>query len=427
MIFLVGSALCGLAQSWRELIAFRALQGLGGGGLMVIDARGGRRHRPAARARQVPGLSSARSSGSRPSSGRCSAASSSTTSAGAGSSTSTCRSAPLALAVIALVFHAHGRSTSPHDRLPRRRAARGGLSAIVLFTSLGGTTYAWRSPQMIALMCCGVVLLVALRVRREARGRADLAARPLPQPHLPVTSAIGFIVGLALFGAITYLPLYLQVVKGRSPTESGLLMTPLMAGVLVTSIVSGQPDLDSAATAFPIAGTALTAVAMLLLSRLTVGTSTWVAAIYMLVARPRARDGDAGARARRPELGRLARSASPRRARRSSGRSAARSASPRSARSSPTASRRAGEPAAGALARIPTRRPGGREASPACVHGRMSRPSPRRSAVFLAAAVSRCSRFCLTWLLREIPLRKTAAAEAAPVQAPSPVGTAPVR
>ena len=99
-----------------------------------------------------------------------------------------------------------------------------------------------------------------------------------------MTSAIGFIIGLALFGAVTYLPLYLQIVKGRSATASGLLLTPMMAGVLITSIASGNLISKTGRyKPFPIVGTAVAALAMLLLSRLAVSTPIWLAALYMLV------------------------------------------------------------------------------------------------------------------------------------------------
>src|SRR6185312_14875949 len=99
-----------------------------------------------------------------------------------------------------------------------------------------------------------------------------------------VTSAIGFIVGLALFGAVTYLPLYLQIVKGRSPTESGLALTPLMLGVLVTSIGSGQLiSRFGRYKPFPIAGTALMAVSMFLLASLSESTPLWQTAVYLIV------------------------------------------------------------------------------------------------------------------------------------------------
>ena len=90
------------------------------------------------------------------------------------------------------------------------------------------------------------------------------------------TSGIGFIVGFALFGAVTFLPLYLQITKGSSPTRSGLELTPLMAGLLVTSIVSGNVITRwGRYRPFPIAGTAVMAVGMFMLGRLEVGTPTW--------------------------------------------------------------------------------------------------------------------------------------------------------
>jgi MFS family permease len=99
-----------------------------------------------------------------------------------------------------------------------------------------------------------------------------------------VTSAIGFIVGLALFGSVTYLPLYQQIVKGHSPTESGLQLTPLVGGLLVTSIASGQLITRYGRyRPFPIAGTAIATVGLYLLSRLGADTPTWLAAFYMLV------------------------------------------------------------------------------------------------------------------------------------------------
>ena len=99
-----------------------------------------------------------------------------------------------------------------------------------------------------------------------------------------VSSAIGFLVGAGLFGAVTFLPLYLQTVRGHSPTTSGLLMTPMMAGLLITSIASGQAiSRIGRYKRFPIAGTAIMAVGFVLLSRLEVDTSAVVSGAYMLV------------------------------------------------------------------------------------------------------------------------------------------------
>ena len=159
-----------------------------------------------------------------------------------------------------------------------------GLSGIVLMTSLGGTSYAWGSAQIVGLGVIGVAGLLAF-VLAESR-----AAEPILPLHLfrnsvfRSTSAIGFVIGFALFGALTYLPLFQQVVRGDSPTESGLQLIPVMAGVLLGSIGSGQViSATGRYKAFPIAGTAIAAVGMLLLSRLDAGTSTLYATVSMFV------------------------------------------------------------------------------------------------------------------------------------------------
>ena len=124
----------------------------------------------------------------------------------------------VALVVIAIAFQLAASSTCRHaiDYLGAALLA-GGLSAIVLYTSLGGTTYAWGSPQMIALIVGGVALLVAFVARREPRARSRSCRCELFRNRVfTVASAIGFVVGFALFGAVTYLPLYLQIVKGHS-------------------------------------------------------------------------------------------------------------------------------------------------------------------------------------------------------------------
>ena len=155
---------------------------------------------------------------------------------------------------------------------------------MVLFTSLGGTTYAWGSIETIVLAVLGVVLLAffVLAERRAAEPILPLAL--FRNRTFAVTSAIGFIIGLALFGSVTYMPLYLQIVKGHSATESGLLLTPMMAGVLITSIASGNLiSRTGRYRPFPIIGTAVAALAMFLLSRLAVSTPVWLAGLYMVM------------------------------------------------------------------------------------------------------------------------------------------------
>jgi MFS family permease len=116
------------------------------------------------------------------------------------------------------------------------------------------------------------------------------AAEPILPPSLfgnrvfVVTSAVGFVVGFALFGALTYLPLFQQVVRGQSPTASGLQLFPLMVGLLASSITSGQIITRTGRyRVFPIAGTAVSVVGLLLLSRLDASTTTIEAGLYMLV------------------------------------------------------------------------------------------------------------------------------------------------
>ncbi|HEY3922866.1 MAG TPA: MDR family MFS transporter [Gaiellaceae bacterium] len=283
VIFLAGSALCGIAQDMTQLIAFRALQGLGGGGLMVLAiAVVGDIIPPRERGRYqgffgaIFGLATIIG----PLLGGFFVDNLSwrwifyvNLPLGA-----------LAFLVIGAVFHA--RETHVEHKIDYLGAVilAAGLSSVVLFTSLGGTTYAWSSPQIVVLIVLGVGLLVVFPFVEARAPEAILPLGLFRNRIFTVTSAIGFIVGLALFGAITYMPLYLQIVKGRSPTASGLQLTPMMGGLLVTSILSGNLiSRFGRYKPFPIAGTALMTVAVYLLSRLQVGTPIWVTALYMVI------------------------------------------------------------------------------------------------------------------------------------------------
>ncbi len=282
VIFLVGSALCGLSQNMTELIAFRALQGLGAGGLIVTAI--------AVIGDVIPPRDRGRYQGI----------------FGAVFGVSTIIGPLLggffvdnlswrwifyvnlpvgivAFAVIGAVFRV--RPVPKQHTIDYLGAAllAGGLSAVVLFTSLGGTTWPWGSPQIITLILIGVVAIAAFVFVESRVAEPILPLALFRNRTFAVTSAVGFIVGLSLFGAVTYLPLYLQIVKGVSPTRSGLQLTPLMLGLLVTSVLSGQLiSRWGRYRIFPIVGTAVVTVGMFLLSRLGIGTSLWMAALDMV-------------------------------------------------------------------------------------------------------------------------------------------------
>ncbi len=283
VIFLAGSALCGLSQNMTELIGFRALQGLGGGGLFVTTL--------AIIGDVIPPRDRGRYQGF----------------FGAVFGVATIIGPLLGgffvddlswrwifyvnLPIGALALAVIGAALRSREEHVRHRVDYAGtvvlaasLSCIVLFSSLGGTTYAWSSPAIVAMIVVGVVLLVVFPFVERRAAEPIMPLELFENRVFSVTSAVGFIVGLALFGAVTYLPFYLQVVQGQSPTRSGLTLTPLMGGLLVTSIVSGQLiSRFGRYKPFPIAGTALMTVGLVLLSRLAVATPLWQLVVYLVV------------------------------------------------------------------------------------------------------------------------------------------------
>jgi EmrB/QacA subfamily drug resistance transporter len=283
VLFLIGSALCGLANGMTELIAFRAIQGLGGGGLMVsAQAAIGDVVAPSQRGKYsgffgaVFGVSSVAG----PLLG------------GFLTTNISWRSIfYVNLPVGAAAFFVLAR-TLPSVKEQRRHQIDYagtlllalGLSALILLTTLGGNTYDWASPEIVGM---GVVSVLAIFAFTRVERRA---AEPILPPSLfrnrvfVVCGAVGLIVGFGLFGALTYLPLFQQVVRGLSPTASGLQLLPVMGGLLVSSILAGQIITRTGRyKVFPIVGTAVAALGMWLLSSLDATTGSAVAALHMLV------------------------------------------------------------------------------------------------------------------------------------------------
>ncbi len=283
LLFLFGSALCGLSRSMGGLIAFRALQGLGGGGLMVTAmAAIGDIISPRERGRYqgifggVFGFATVLG--------------------------------PLIggfivehwswrwifyvnlpLGLIALVVIGWAFTAPSERRQPRIDFAGAGLlavalTALILFTSLGGHTFAWASPQIVTMIAVSVLALVGFIVAEARAAEPILPLSLFANRTFVVSCSVGFVVGLAMFGSVTYMPVYLQVVKGVAPSTAGLQITPMMGGLLLTSIASGQIiSRVGRYRHFPILGTAVATIGLGLLATLGVDTPTWTAAGYMLV------------------------------------------------------------------------------------------------------------------------------------------------
>jgi EmrB/QacA subfamily drug resistance transporter len=283
LLFLAGSALCGQAQSLTELIGFRAVQGLGAGGLIVLTQSVIGDVVPPRERGRYQGLFGAVFG---------------VASIGGpllGGVIVTAISwrwifyvnLPVGLVALA-VIGATLPSTAPRGRpsIDYVGAAllASGLSAIVLVTSLGGTTWAWGSAQLVLVAVIGVALIAAF-VLAERRAREPVLPLSLLRDRVfAVAGSLSLIVGFALFGAVTFLPLYFQTVDLASPTGAGLRLVPMIGGLLVTSIISGQLiSRTGRYRVFPIVGTLLMSAGLALLSRLDVGTSAAIADLYLAI------------------------------------------------------------------------------------------------------------------------------------------------
>ncbi|HUS82874.1 MAG TPA: MDR family MFS transporter [Dehalococcoidia bacterium] len=283
VVFLIGSLLSGLSQNMMQLITFRGIQGLGAGGIMVLSqAVIGDIISPRERGRYqgymgtVFGLSSVAG----PLIG------------GLFTDHLTWRwvfYVNIPIGIMALIV------TSVALHLPAHRFERGidyrgaffmvaGISALLLLTSWGGIEYAWGSPVIIGLGIAGIGLLAVFLLQEVRVPEPLLPLRLFRQSIFTVATALSFIVGLGLFGALAYLPVYFQVVRGTSAMMSGLRLLPLMAAVVFSVAATGRIITTVGRyRVFPIGGSAIMVAGMLLLAQLGENTSAWQAAFYMFV------------------------------------------------------------------------------------------------------------------------------------------------
>jgi len=283
VIFLAGSMLCGLAHSMFTLILFRAVQGLGGGGLLVGAQ--------SIIADIVPPRDRGRYAGF----------------FGGVFGAATVLgplmggviveywswrwiffvNVPfgiLALIVTAAALPKAGARVAHVIDYAGILTLTLGASGLILFLSLGGTSLAWGSAKSLMLVTAGVVFTVIFIFVERRSSEPILAPRLFRNRAFVSGSAIGFVVGFAMFGAMTFLPLFFQEVRGVSPTMSGLRLLPLMVGLFGASITAGQlVSKGWRYRPFPIAGTAIMTVGLALMALVGIGTSSVTIALYMFV------------------------------------------------------------------------------------------------------------------------------------------------
>jgi len=283
-IFLVGSVIGGLAHSMSSLIAGRAVQGLGGGGLMILAM--------AIIADVVPARERGRYSGIM---GAVFAVSSVAGpllggffTEGPGWRWAFWMNIPLGvLAIASAIKFIH----LPHRVRAKPRLDYAGMvliavasTCVVLTTTWAGSTYDWASPQILGLIAGAVVAGIAFVLVERRAVEPIMPLSLFRNRNFNIATVGGLLTGISMFGAMAFLPTYLQMVTGKSATEAGLLMVPMMLALLLTSVVSGFAIARTGRYKwYPVVGMVLVGVSLLLLSTMTPGLAVWVICAYTAI------------------------------------------------------------------------------------------------------------------------------------------------
>ncbi|MFJ7588785.1 MDR family MFS transporter [Streptomyces sp. NPDC097617] len=283
VIFLIGSALSGMAQDMGQLIGFRAIQGLGAGGLMVgVMAIIGDLIPPRERGKyqgMMAGVMALAMIGGPLVGG--------TITDHMGWRWSFYINLPLgavALAMVTAVLH-----------LPKKRAQGKidylgaalltiAITSTVLVTTWGGTEYAWGSVEILALIAVGVLSTAAFLYVETKAAEPVMPLHIFRSRNFTLMSVIGFLVGFAMFGGVLYLPLFQQSVQGASATNSGLLLLPMLLSMMLVSLIAGRVTTSSGKyKIFPIVGGGLMVVGLFLLATMDTDTTRLMSGVYMAV------------------------------------------------------------------------------------------------------------------------------------------------
>ncbi|MEV6261507.1 MDR family MFS transporter [Streptomyces sp. NPDC051784] len=284
VIFLVGSVLSGMAQDMGQLIGFRAVQGLGAGGLMVgVMAILGDLVPPRERGKyqgMMAGVMAIAMIGGPLVGG--------VITDHLGWRWTFYINLPLgavALAMVTAVLHLprKERSTARIDYLGAALLTVG-ITAIVLVTTWGGTEYAWGSAVIMELIALGVASLVGFLFVETKAAEPIMPLHIFRSRNFSLMSLIGFMAGFVMFGAVLFLPLFQQSVQGATATNSGLLLLPMLLSMMVVSLVAGRITTSTGKyKVFPIVGSVLMVAGLFLLSTMDTGTTRLTSGVYMAV------------------------------------------------------------------------------------------------------------------------------------------------